>query len=137
MSSTYAQATVCKYGEKPESNCTKFTLDPEISERLAHSRDPEELKYYWEAWHENSGKKMRNDYGTYVDLLNKMARANGYSDAAQMWQSRFEDRNFGEKIDKLWSQVEPLYADLHEYTKYKLLEIYGMSCDIYRHTWVD
>lgn len=127
MSSIYAGATVCKYGEKPSEKCTKFTLDPEISDRMAESRDYEELKYYWKSWHDNSGKKMREDYKSYIQLLNNAALANGFSDAGKWWQSRFEDKNFEQNIDNLWSQVKPLYDDLHTYTKYKLLEIYGMS----------
>lgn len=127
MSSVYAKATVCKYGQKPDDKCDKFTLDPDIDERFAHSRDFDELKYYWKEWHDNSGKKMRGDYKSYVELMNQAAKANNFTDAAKWWQSRFEDYNFNENIDNLWLQVKPLYDDLHTYAKYKLIEIYGMQ----------
>lgn len=131
MSSVYGKATVCKYGQKVDDKCDKLTLDPEISDRFAHSRDFDELKYYWKEWRDNSGKKMRDDYKSYVQLMNQAARANNFTDAAEWYQARFEDNNFNQNIDNLWLQVKPLYDDLHTYTKYKLIEIYGMRpCDV-------
>lgn len=123
MSGTYAQATVCRY--KQDGCKDKYTLDPEITNVLAESRDFDELNYYWQEWHKNSGKKMRQQYREYVELMNKRAQANNFPDATKMWQGYYEDPNFVENIDRLWEQVKPLYDELHTYAKYKLLEIYG------------
>lgn len=127
MSTIYNSATVCKYSPNiPNGNCKKkLTLDPDIVDRFAHSRDFDELKYYWAKWHDNSGKKIRKDYKNYVGLMNSAANANGYPSAAEWWQSEFEDKNFTQSIDRLWLQVKPLYDDLHTYARYKLIEIYG------------
>lgn len=45
-------------------------------------------------------------------------------DAGEMWRSRYEDDNLVEKVDKLWSEVEPLYDELHTYVRYKLHDLY-------------
>lgn len=127
MSATYNSATVCPFNEP---NCTKpYTLDPEITDRLAESRDFDELKYLWQSWHEKSGRLMRDDYKNYVTLLNLAARANGHTDASAWWQSKFEDPDFVGTVERLWNEVAPLYDDLHAYTRLKLLEIYGDKID--------
>lgn len=127
MSGIYASATVCRY---KQSNCTdKFTLDPEITDVFAKTRDYDELSYYWSEWHSNSGKRMRQQYKKYIELVNKEARANGFPDASKSWVHLYEDNNFVQTIDRLWDQLKPLYDELHTYTKYKLLEIYGNKID--------
>lgn len=80
MSAMYNTAVVCPFLNQ---NCdpnvdTVLTLDPELSDRMSESTNFEELKYMWEQWHDKSGKNMREDYKTYVDLMNKAARVNGW-----------------------------------------------------------
>lgn len=127
MSAVYNSATVCPFAEQ---NCSKdaknrLTLDPEIEERLSESRNFDELKYLWTQWRDQSGKLMRSDYEKYVDIMNEMAKGNGFANAAEHWKSSFEDAKFEEKIDALWTKVEPLYDALHSYMRYKLIDIYG------------
>lgn len=129
MTAIYNKATVCPFEEQ---NCAanaknRFTLDPEITERFAKSRNVHELQYLWTEWHEQSGKLMRDDYEVYVNLMNKMAIGNNFSNAADYWKDDFEVDNFEEIIDNLWQTVKPLYDDLHTYMRYKLIAIYGNS----------
>lgn len=42
-----------------------------------------------------------------------------------MWREAYEDPNFVANVDKMWSQVEPLYNELHTYVRRKLQKIYG------------
>ena len=44
---------------------------------MTKSENYDELKWAWEQWRENSGKKMRSEYKNYVDLVNKAAKLNG------------------------------------------------------------
>lgn len=127
MSSIYNSATICPYDEPncSESSNNRLTLDPHITERLAKSRNFEELKYLWTKWHDATGRLMRSDYLEYVELMNKMAIGNGYTDAAEYWLSDYEVSKFDEEIDSLWDQVKPLYEKLHTYMRYKLMAIYG------------
>lgn len=127
MTAIYNTATVCPFTEQncAENAKNRLTLDPEITERFAESRNFDELQYLWAKWHEHSGKLMRADYEVYVNLMNKMATGNNFSNAADYWKDEFEVDNFEEIIDNLWHTVKPLYDDLHTYMRYKLISIYG------------
>lgn len=46
-----------------------------------------------------------------------------------MWRSRYEDKELVEKVDKLWSEVKPLYDELHTYVRLKLLDLYPTQLD--------
>lgn len=45
-------------------------------------------------------------------------------DYGEMWRESYEDDNFVANVDKMWSQVEPLYTELHTYVHRKLQKIY-------------
>lgn len=47
------------------------------------------------------------------------------SNAAKWWQSQYEDPKIIEIVDKLWTDIKPLYTELHTYVKRKLLNIYS------------
>lgn len=79
MSTVYNAAKICPFENQ---NCDLdidkgWTLDPDIELTLASSTNFDEQKYVWEQWHEKSGKLMRTDYKTYIDLMNKAAKENG------------------------------------------------------------
>jgi peptidyl-dipeptidase A len=65
------QRKICAYRE----NCTipTWSLDPDITNRLATSRDYEELEYIWTAWRQNAAQ-IRPIYQQFVALSNKGAR---------------------------------------------------------------
>jgi peptidyl-dipeptidase A len=74
----YNTAKICPYNKQDCNKDTEgLTLDPEISAIMTKSNDYNELKWAWEQWRENSGKKMRSGYKNYVDLVNKAAKLNG------------------------------------------------------------
>ena len=55
-----------------------MSLEPEVSEVMARSRDPEELRYYWEQWRRATGERMGDQYRQYIDLYNEAATLNGF-----------------------------------------------------------
>lgn len=83
MTETYSTALVCRnmsvsadnIGACPKSD--QMTLEPDITQALASSRDPEMLLHLWKSWRDASGKKMRTDYQRYVELKNKAALLDG------------------------------------------------------------
>lgn len=77
MSTVYNSATICPYKKPNCADSERLTLDPEMESILSTSTDYDELAYVWKAWRDASGKKMRDDYQTYVDLMNKAATING------------------------------------------------------------
>lgn len=88
------------------------------------SNDFNRLKYIWEQWHNSTGALMRNDFKKYVELSNEAAKLNSFSDYGDMWRFEYEDPNFIETMKKLWKQIEPLYDELHKYTRRQLIEMY-------------
>lgn len=122
MESIYSTAKICDYNDK--TKCS-LSLEPEITEILRNSRDPEELKHVWLEWRNASGKKCRKLFEEYVQLSNEAAKLNNMTDLAELWNFDFESDNFENEILELWSQVEPLYLQLHAYVRRKLNEKYG------------
>jgi peptidyl-dipeptidase A len=90
-------------------------------------RDPAELKEIWQSWHENVGRPMRSDYTRMVEIANQGAKELGYSDTGSMWRSQYDmsPEEFSAMYERLWSEVKPLYNDLHCYTRTKLNQKYG------------
>ncbi|XP_041779407.1 angiotensin-converting enzyme-like isoform X4 [Anopheles merus] len=122
MQENYATAKVCQY--KNESNCN-YGLEPELTETLAKSRDPEELKHYWVQWHEVSGKPVRKDFDEYVALNREAAQLNNFTSGAEYWLDAYEDDTFEAQVDAAIEQIRPLYEQIHAYVRYKLRKHYG------------
>jgi peptidyl-dipeptidase A len=102
-----------------------LTLD-ELSTIIETSRDPEELKAVWEGWRTVS-PPMKAPYARMVEIANEGAQELGYPSLDQMWLSNYDmaPEEMEQEVDRLWSQVEPLYEELHCYTRMKLNEKYG------------
>lgn len=72
---------------------------------------------------------MRNDFKKYVEISNEAAKLNGFEEYGELWRFAYEDPHFVENIKNIWKNVEPLYDQLHEYTRHKLLDLYGDEMD--------
>jgi peptidyl-dipeptidase A len=97
-----------------------------LSRILTESRDPAALADAWTGWH-RVGRSMRPDFTRYVDLANRGAQELGFTDTGSMWRSKYDmpPAEFAAEVDRLWSQVEPLYRSLHTYVRRRLRETYG------------
>lgn len=132
MENTYDTARLCPYDNQ---NCDKtnpaeyIVLDPGVGQVMATSTDYKELEYIWKEWRDNSGKLMRDDFKTYVRLSNEAAVQNGRKDYGELWREKYEDPDFENTVDRLWTEVEPLYKELHTYVRHKLLKNYGEFMD--------
>jgi peptidyl-dipeptidase A len=93
---------------------------------LAKSRNYDELTEAWAGWHTIS-PPMRKDYERFVELANEGARELGYQDLGAMWRSNYDmpPDAFAQESERLWSQVKPLYDELHCYTRAQLAKKYG------------
>ncbi|MDP1556178.1 MAG: M2 family metallopeptidase, partial [Hyphomonas sp.] len=102
-----------------------ITLD-DASTIIETSRDPNVTKAVWEGWHTIS-PPMRDNYAAMVSLANEGARELGYPSLDQMWLSGYDmpPEQMEAEVARLWSQVEPLYKELHCYTRTKLNKKYG------------
>jgi peptidyl-dipeptidase A len=123
----------------------KFAIDgkalnlEQLSNIIGESRDPKKLQQAWEGWRtissvsqgmDKDGKPlptMAQDYARMVEIGNKGAQELGFKDIADMWLSGYDmpPEQMEQTVEKLWTQVKPLYDELHCYTRAKLNEKYG------------
>lgn len=121
LSSDYGRGKYCASPEK----C--LTID-EIGLEMASSRDPKRLLELWTGWHA-VGKPMKDRYVRFAELSNKGAREMGFADTGIMWRSKYDvaPDAFAADVDRLWTQVRPLYVALHAFTRAKLVARYGTT----------
>nr|ATU82846.1 secreted Angiotensin-converting enzyme-like protein [Pristhesancus plagipennis] len=122
MESIYSKAKICDFNNK---NKCDLDLEPELTEIMISSRNPDELKHIWVEFRQNTGKKCKELFKQYVELVNEGARLNNVTDNAEFWKIDFETPTLEADVEKLWNQVEPLYKELHAYVRMKLNEKYG------------
>ena len=101
----------------------------DIEAAMGTDRNPAELKEMWTSWHDDVGKPMKGDYARMVEIANKGAAELGYKDVGAMWRAGYDmsAEDFARTMDKLWAQVEPLYEQLHCYTRARLSAKYGAA----------
>jgi len=120
MEGMYGSGKHCPNG--PES-CRDLE---KLSQVMARSRDYDELLDAWRGWRTIS-PPIRADYQRFVELGNEGARTLGFNDMGELWRSGYDMpvADFGDEVERLWSQVSPLYEQLHCYTADKLRQAYG------------
>lgn len=120
MATAYASAKVCR-------NTKCLSLEPELIKIMAESRDPDELLWAWHGWRNAAGRPVRNNFKTYMELLNIGAKQNGYANFGEFLREKnYEFSSYTEGLaDKLWQQMKPLYSQLHAYVRRRLQQFYG------------
>ncbi|CAG0895745.1 unnamed protein product [Cyprideis torosa] len=86
--------------------------------------DYKNLEYYWTAFRNETGRKLKTLYQEFVVLLKEIAVAHGKNDMGQIWRDWYGDENFREEISRLWKEVKPFYEQLHAYVRHKLHNFY-------------
>jgi peptidyl-dipeptidase A len=121
LDAAYGRGKACPDGDP--AHC--MGID-ELEVKMAQIRDPRELANLWAAWH-SIGPPMRGNYARLAELSNRGARELGYSDTGALWRSQYDmtPEQFQAEIERLWTQVEPLYRELHTYVRHKLIQKYG------------
>jgi peptidyl-dipeptidase A len=97
-----------------------------LSKTLATSRNPTELLEAWRGWHQIA-PPMKPRYERFVTLGNEGARELGYKDLGALWRAGYDmpPDQFAAEVDRLWTQVKPLYDALHAHARRSLLKKYG------------
>lgn len=122
MMSTYGKGSYCSPRKKSCRN-----LD-ELSSVLSTSRNYDELLDAWTGWH-SIAPPMRDKYARYVELANAGAQEIGFDDVGALWRSSYDatPAEFEADIERLWTEVKPLYESLHCYVRAKLQRKYGRA----------
>lgn len=97
---------------------------------MAKTRDPEALKKVWVGWHA-VGAPMRKDYERFIELQNIGAKEQGYKDTGELWRAGYDmtPAQFSTELNRAWTQLEPLYRELHTYVRHRLVAKYGAAAD--------
>ena len=97
-----------------------------LSDIMADSRDPDALLEAWNGWRKIS-PPMKDLYARQVALANEGAAELGFSDLGTMWRSAYDmpAEDFPAELDRLWTDVKPLYEALHCHVRAKLGDQYG------------
>lgn len=126
MEGTYGAGKYCKpmngqAGGKEE--CRNLN---QLSDVLVKSRNYDELLDAWSGWRTVS-PAYKKDYARFIEIANKGARAYGFSDLSASWKSGYDmsATDFEQEVERLWSQVEPLYESLHCKVRTDLAKYYG------------
>jgi peptidyl-dipeptidase A len=122
MEGLYGAGQYCRDPAEP-SSC--LDLDG-LSRILATSRDPQVLANAWRGWRTIS-PPIRPLYRRFVELANAGAKDLGFNDTGALWRSKYDlpPEAFSAELDRLWSQVRPLYESLHCFVRSRLQAQYG------------
>ena len=124
MEGMYGSGTYCK-GEGEQKECRQLG---ELEDVLRNNRDYDAQLDAWRGWHTIS-VPMREDYVRFVQLVNEGAKDMGFADAGEVWRSGYDmaPAQIAAETDRLWSQVKPLYEQLHCYARTRLVAKYGQD----------
>ena len=103
----------------------EVTLD-ELETLMGTDRNPARLEEMWTKWHATAAP-MREDYARMVEIANEGARDLGYENVGQMWLSNYDmpAEAMEAEVERLWSQMQPFYEQLHCYVRQRLNARYG------------
>lgn len=114
------------YGKGRGTARGKEVAGNDIEALMGTERDPAVLKEMWESWHK-VGTPMAADYARLVEIANAGAKELGFADTGAMWRAGYDmpAADFEKLIDRLLAEVQPLYVDLHCYTRARLNARHG------------
>lgn len=121
MESNYGAGKWCP---TPGGECLNLTQIEKIVDDP--NRSPEERAAAWAGWHATA-TPIKEDYAKFVELSNEGARELGFANLGEMWRAGYDmsPAEFEQTVEKLWTQLKPLYEALHCTVRATLNEKYG------------
>ena len=122
MEAAYGRGVYCPDGD---DDCLSLR---ELERRLAAVRDTDELLDLWLGWRAVA-PPMRDSYARFVELANDGARDLGFADLGELWRAGYDmpPDAFTAELERLWTQVRPLYESLHCHVRAGLADEYGSA----------
>ncbi|XP_013192369.1 angiotensin-converting enzyme [Amyelois transitella] len=124
MQRIWSRVTVCAYNTSCNFEESIRSMS-DIIQIFKTSNDTKELTFYWKAYRDATGRKIRPIFKDYVIRMNRVAESENFTDAGDMWRYAFEDDNFVDTVDRIWYEVKPFYDLLHDYVRIKLKQFYN------------
>merc|ERR1712223_1105148 len=90
----YGGTKVCIDGDEEGSQC--YNLEPELTDIMADSTNFTLRTFIWQEWRKKVGQSNKPKYERYVELKNKKAKLNGYSDLGDQWRQKYDSLTFEE-----------------------------------------
>jgi len=120
MEGTYGKGKYCR-----GPNGTDCLDVNAVTKIMAESRSYDELLDVWRGWHAIA-PPMKPKYERFVHLANQGATDLGYPDLGAYWRSNYDmpPDAFAAELDRLWTQVRPLYEALHAHVRASLAKAY-------------
>ncbi|XP_042907536.2 angiotensin-converting enzyme [Parasteatoda tepidariorum] len=115
----YSSATVTIPGNRT------LVGEETVMAAMASIREPFQLKHIWKTWIEEVGEKGKHHLLGIIQLTNKAARDNGYSDTGEAWRAELGMEDLVSDVLNLWNDVKGFYGQLHAYTNHRLRMFYG------------
>ena len=122
LDGNYGKAKACTNPKNPKT-CRDIG---QLSDVMANSRDYNALKTAWEGWHATA-IEQRPLYTRFVELANEGTRELGFKDLGEFWRAGYDmtPQAFEQETERLWTQVKPLYDQLHCHVRAELAKKYG------------
>ncbi|HEX2586434.1 MAG TPA: M2 family metallopeptidase, partial [Steroidobacteraceae bacterium] len=126
MEAKYSTARWCHDDAAGNHRCASLEDISHILDNRDFAYSPSQLAEAWKGWYD-AAAALRSDYQSFVTLSNQGAVDNGFADTGILWRSEYDMNpdQFTKEVERLWKQVEPLYDQLHCYTRNKLNNKYG------------
>ncbi len=121
MEAGYGRGKYCPPGKPCQ------TID-DLGRLMATNRDPKTLLEAWEGWHAIA-PPLKQPYERFVQLGNQGAKELGFADLGAFWRAGYDmpPDDFAKEVDRLWTQVKPLYDQLHAHVRRRLVAKYGAT----------
>jgi peptidyl-dipeptidase A len=128
LESIYGKGKFCSprlkgKGEDKKSECLELG---ELGEVLSKETDYDLLLEVWKGWRTIS-PPMRPMYEEFVALGNEGAAELGFANMAEIWKGGYDmpAAEFEAEMNRLWTEVKPLYEKLHCLVRSRLQKRYG------------
>jgi peptidyl-dipeptidase A len=126
MEANYGAAKWCRKDAAGNDKCLTLQEIEKVINNAELRNTPEQIAEAWTGWHATS-RPIRDDYRRFVEIVNDGAKDMGFADAGEVWRGAYDmpPDQFEAETERLWSQVKPLYTELHCLVRNRLNKKYG------------
>ena len=126
MEANYGAGQWCRPNADGREECLKLQAIEKIIDNVELKNAPAEIEAAWVGWHRTS-RPIREDYERFAEIMNQGARELGFADTGELWRGGYDmsPAEFEAEVERLWSQVQPMYEQIHCLVRDKLNGKYG------------
>jgi peptidyl-dipeptidase A len=126
MEANYGSGKWCHSDKAGNEHCDTLQEIEKVVNNADLRTPPAEIAAAWAGWHATA-RPIRDDFSRMAALINEGAREMGVADAGEVWRGGYDmpPADFDKEVERLWSQVKPLYEQLHCHVRARLNKKYG------------